>query len=53
MVTPLVGMATGVVPLPRLLPQVNYNFQIMSAMGIQVKKDDEGLSGVIYGANLA
>ncbi|MCR3865433.1 hypothetical protein K3Z96_30795 [Pseudomonas aeruginosa] len=25
----------------------------MSAMGIQVKKDDEGLSGVIYGANLA
>lgn len=52
-VTPLVGMATGVVPLPRLLPQVNYNFQIMSAMGIQVKKDDEGLSGVIYGANLA
>lgn len=52
-VTPLVGMATGVVPLPRPLPQVNYNFQIMSAMGIQVKKDDEGLSGVIYGANLA
>lgn len=52
-VTPLVGMATGVIPLPRPLPQVNYNFQIMSAMGIQVKKDDEGLSGVIYGANLA
>ncbi|MDS9746603.1 major capsid protein [Pseudomonas aeruginosa] len=52
-VSPLVGMATGVIPLPRPLPQVNYNFQIMSAMGIQVKKDDEGLSGVIYGANLA
>ena len=52
-VSPLVGMATGVVPLPRPLPQMNYNFQIMGAMGIQVKRDDEGLSGVIYGANLA
>ena len=51
-VTPLVGMATGVVPLPRPLPQVNYNFQIMAAMGLQIKRDDEGLSGVIYGANL-
>src|SRR5690606_22911253 len=51
-VTPLVGMATGVVPLPRPLPQVNYNFQIMGAMGMQVKRDDEGLSGVIYGADL-
>lgn len=52
-VSPLVGMATGVVPLPRPLPQVNYNFQIMAAMGLQVKRDDEGLSGVLYGASLA
>ncbi|MCO7643261.1 DUF6260 family protein [Pseudomonas sp. S 311-6] len=51
-VTPLVGMATGVVPLPRPLPQVNYNFQIMAAMGLQIKRDDEGLSGVLYGADL-
>ncbi|GKX40433.1 hypothetical protein SOASR014_41720 [Pectobacterium carotovorum subsp. carotovorum] len=52
-VSPLVGMAVGVVPLPRPLPQTNYNFQIMSAEGIQVKRDGEGLSGVIYGSNLA
>lgn len=51
-VSPLVGMATGVVPLPRPMPQSNYNFQIMAAMGLQVKKDGEGKSGVIYGANL-
>lgn len=51
-VSPLVGMATGVVPLPRTMPQQNYNFQIMGAMGIQVKRDGDGLSGVIYGANL-
>lgn len=52
-VSPLVGMATGTVPLPRPMPQVNYNFQIMGAMGLQIKRDDEGLSGVVYGANLA
>lgn len=52
-VTPLVGMATGVVPLPRTMPQHNYNFQIMAAMGLQVKRDGEGLSGVLYGADLA
>ena len=51
-VSPLVGMTTGVTPLPRPLPQTNYNFQIMAAMGIQVKKDGSGKSGVIYGANL-
>lgn len=53
MISPLVGMAVGVVPLPRLMPQSNYNFQIMSAEGLQIKKDGEGLSGVVYGANLA
>lgn len=52
-ISPLVGMAVGVVPLPRPLPQSNYNFQIMSAEGLQIKKDGEGLSGVVYGANLA
>lgn len=52
-VTPLVGMATGVVPLPRLMPQSNYNFQIMGAMGLQIKRDDEGHAGVVYGADLA
>ncbi|WP_227630172.1 major capsid protein, partial [Klebsiella oxytoca] len=52
-ISPLVGMAVGVVPLPRPMPQSNYNFQIMSAEGLQIKRDDEGRSGVLYGANLA
>lgn len=52
-ISPLVGMAQGVVPLPRPLPNVNYNFQIMSAEGLQITADDQGLSGVVYGANLA
>ncbi|HCQ8452133.1 TPA: hypothetical protein OME04_001430, partial [Klebsiella oxytoca] len=52
-ISPLVGMAVGVVPLPRPMPQSNYNFQIMSAEGLQIKRDEEGRSGVLYGANLA
>lgn len=51
-VSPLVGMTTGITPLPRPLPQTNYNFQILAALGLQVKRDDDGLGGVIYGANL-
>lgn len=51
-VSPLVGMTTGVVPLPRPLPNVNYNFQIMGAMGVQVKKDGDGHAGVFYAADL-
>jgi len=51
-ITPLVGMAVGIVPLPRLMPQSNYNNQIMSAEGISVKRDGDGLGGVVYGAEL-
>lgn len=51
-ITPLVGMPTNVVALPRPMPQTNYNFQIMSVEGIQIKRDANGLSGVLYGANL-
>ncbi|NDJ59443.1 hypothetical protein GWD52_21150 [Enterobacteriaceae bacterium 4M9] len=52
-ISPLVGMAVGTIPLPRNMPQSNYIFQIMSAEGLQIKRDGDGLSGVIYGANLA
>lgn len=51
-ISPLVGMAVGTVPLPRPLPNTNYNYQILSAMGLQIARDDEGLSGVVYGADL-
>ncbi|HIB8446409.1 TPA: major capsid protein [Escherichia coli] len=48
-VTPLVGMTTGVVPLPRTMPTDNYNFKIMSAEGLQITCDMLGRSGVVYG----
>lgn len=52
-ITPLIGMNTGVTPLPRSMPNSNYNFQILGAMGLQVKKDGAGRSGVIYGADMS
>lgn len=51
-VSPLVGMTTGINALPRPLPNVNYNFQILNATGISVKKDGAGRGDVVYGANL-
>lgn len=51
-VSPLVGMTTGVIAKPRFLPNDNFNFQIMGAMGVQVKADAAGLSGVVYAADL-
>lgn len=52
-VSPLVGMPTSVLPMPRPMPETNYNFRIMGAMGMQVKTDADGRGGVFYGANLA
>lgn len=51
-VSPLVGMTTSVIALPRPMPQSNYNFQIMGAMGMQVTVDGNGMGGVFYGADL-
>ncbi|EPB6705730.1 major capsid protein [Escherichia coli] len=49
-ITPLIGMTTGVVPLPRFMPTDNYNFRIMSAEGLQITCDMLGRSGVVYGS---
>lgn len=48
-ITPLIGMTTGVVPVPRMMPTDNYNFKIMSAEGLQITCDMLGRSGVVYG----
>ncbi|HHY9708525.1 TPA: major capsid protein [Escherichia coli] len=50
-ITPLIGMTTGVVPVPRSMPTDNYNFKIMSAEGLQITCDMLGRSGVVYGKN--
>lgn len=48
-ISPLIGMTTGVVPVPRTMPNDNYNFKIMSAEGLQITCDMLGRSGVVYG----
>lgn len=48
-ISPLIGMTTGVVPVPRNMPTDNYNFKIMSAEGLQITCDMLGRSGVVYG----
>lgn len=48
-ISPLIGMTTGVVPLPRFMPTDNYNFRIISAEGLQITCDMLGRSGVVYG----
>lgn len=52
-ITPLIGMTTGVIPMPRFLPTDNYNFKIMSAEGLQITADAAGHSGVVYGKKTA
>lgn len=49
-VTPLVGMTTGVAPVPRLMPNSNFNYQMMGAYGLSVGRTPEGYGGVLYGA---
>lgn len=45
------GQAVQIVPLARINPRDNFNNDISTAFGVQVKKN-RGNSGVFYGANL-
>ena len=45
-VRPLVGMAVNTTAMTRLNPTDNYNFLVMGAMGIEVRGDYAGKSGV-------
>lgn len=49
-VSPLVGMTTGVTPVPRFMPNENFNYQMMGAMGLRVAKDADGYGSVLYGS---
>ena len=46
------GQAVTITPLPRIYPRDNFNNDIASAFGVQVKRDSAGRAGVFYGANL-
>lgn len=47
-IRPLIGMAVGTTPMTRLTPTDNYQFLIMGAMGLEIKADFNGKSGVFH-----
>lgn len=47
-IRPLIGMAVGTTPMARLNPTDNYQFLLMGAMGLEIKADYNGRSGVFH-----
>lgn len=47
-IRPLVGMATNTTAATRLNPTDNYQFLVMGAMGLEIRADFNGKSGVFY-----
>lgn len=47
-IRPLIGMATNTTAMPRQMPTSNYQFLVMNAMGIEIRADINGRSGVFY-----
>ncbi len=47
-IRPLIGMATSTTAMPRTMPTANYQFLVMNAMGIEIRADINGRSGVFY-----
>jgi len=47
-IRPLVGMAVNTTAMTRLNPTDNYQFLVMGAMGLEIRADFSGKSGVFY-----
>lgn len=47
-IRPLVALATSTTPTARLNPTDNYQFLVMAAMGLEIRADYNGKSGVFY-----
>lgn len=47
-IRPLIGMAVSTIAMARLNPTDNYQFQLMGAMGIDIRADAAGNGGVFY-----
>lgn len=50
-IRPLVGMATGTYAVQRTMFNDNYNFVIANAVGLEIRADYNGKSGVLYARN--
>lgn len=47
-IRPLIGMPVSTYALPRQHPNANYNFYVWGAMGLEIRSDYNGRSGVFY-----
>jgi len=52
-IRPLVGMAVTTVPLDRRNPFDNYNFLVWTNVGLEIKADYAGRSGVLYARDIS
>lgn len=51
-IRPLIGMAVATTAIPRTLPRANYQFDVAGAMGLEIRADYNGRSGVFYSVNV-
>lgn len=51
-IRPLVGMATNTTAMARPNPTDNYQFLVMGALGLEIRADYNGKSGVFYSTNV-
>ena len=50
-IRPLIGMAVATTAIPRDRPRANYQFDVCGAMGLEIRADYNGRSGVFYSTN--
>jgi len=48
-IQPITGMAVTNTPIPRLVPMADYHYLTWSAMGLAIKADQDGRTGVLLG----
>lgn len=51
-IRPLVGMAVNTTAVTRTMPTDNYQFLVMGAMGLEIRADYNGKSGVFYSTDV-
>lgn len=51
-IRPLVGLAASTIAIPRTMPRANYNFDVSSALGIEIRADFNNRSGVFYASEV-
>lgn len=51
-IRPLIGMAVATTAIPRDRPRANFQFDVCGAMGLEIRADYSGKTGVFYSTNV-